>query len=138
MNNAAESHGTRQEAALYLDAKPRRTEETMTLTAKQIEKLRKVPGRYLDERGLYLLVPAPKGKTDKRARGSWLLRYEIQVTPEPNANTWLKRHGRQERWMGLGSLADFTLKEARERARAKRQLLADGIDPLDQKLANDG
>ena len=38
--------------------------------------------------------------------------------------------------MGLGSVRDFTLKEARERARAKRQLLADGIDPLEQKLAD--
>jgi hypothetical protein len=35
--------------------------------------------------------------------------------------------------MGLGSLKNFSLKEARVRAREKRQLLADGIDPLAQK-----
>jgi integrase len=35
--------------------------------------------------------------------------------------------------MGLGSVSDFNLKEARERARAARQLLADGLDPLEHK-----
>jgi hypothetical protein len=51
---------------------------------------------------------------------SWVLRYE--------------RHGR-ERMMGLGSLKTFNLKEARQRARAARQLIADGIDPLANKHA---
>jgi integrase len=41
----------------------------------------------------------------------------------------------KERMMGLGSVADFNLKEARERARAARQLLADRIDPLIGKRA---
>jgi integrase len=92
-------------------------EQAMALTAKRIEQLRKTPGRYIDGgdlgRGLYLQV------TDGGA--SWLLRYE---------------RGDRERWMGLGALADFSLKEARARAKAKRQLLADGIDPLDQKKAD--
>jgi len=35
--------------------------------------------------------------------------------------------------MGLGSVKTFTLAEARERARAQRQLLADGLDPLEAK-----
>jgi integrase len=52
---------------------------------------------------------------------SWVLRYE--------------RHGK-ERMMGLGSASEFSLKEARERARAARQLLADGVDPLAAKQAN--
>jgi hypothetical protein len=86
----------------------------MALTAKRIERLRKKPGRYLDGgdlgRGLYLQVTLDGA--------SWLLRWE--------------RDGR-EHMMGLGRLSDFTLKEARERARAARQLLADGIDPLEQK-----
>lgn len=86
----------------------------MALTAKRVTALRKKPGRYLDGgdlgRGLYLQV-TPGG-------ASWLFRYE--------------RSGR-ERWMGLGSVADFSLAEARDRARLKRQLLADGIDPLEQK-----
>ena len=84
----------------------------MALTAKKIDALRKKPGRYIDGgdlgRGLYLQV-TPNG-------ASWLMRYE--------------RSGR-ERWMGLGALRDFSLSEARARARAQRQLLADGIDPLD-------
>jgi integrase len=37
--------------------------------------------------------------------------------------------------MGLGPVADFTLDEARERARVARQLLRDGIDPLDARKA---
>ena len=37
--------------------------------------------------------------------------------------------------MGLGSLKDFNLAEARERARQARQLLADGKDPLSIKRA---
>lgn len=86
------------------------------LSAKRVEALRSRPGRYLDGgdfgRSLYLQVT--------EGGGSWLLRYE--------------RNGR-ERWMGLGALADFSLKEARARARKARQLLADGIDPLEQKRA---
>lgn len=101
----------------------------MSLTAKRIEKLRKTVGRFIDSgdggvRGLYLSVPYKKGKhEDKSVPGgaSWLLRYE--------------RDGR-ERWMGLGSADDFSLKEARDRARAKRQLLADNVDPLEAKAAD--
>jgi integrase len=94
------------------------------LTAKKIDQLKRRPGRYIDGgdygRGLYLQI----GKYDKEAKAmvpggaSWLLRFE--------------RDGK-ETWMGLGSLQDFNLKEARIRARAKRQLLADGINPLQQK-----
>lgn len=89
----------------------------MALTAKKIGALRQQPGRYIDGgdlgRGLYLQVTA--------GGASWLLRYE---------------RGGRERWLGLGSLADFSLKEARDRARKARQLLADGIDPLEQKKAD--
>lgn len=89
----------------------------MALTAKKIARLRKAPGRYLDGgdlgRGLHLQVT--------EGGASWLLRYE--------------RAGR-ERWMGIGPLCDFNLKEARERARRARQLLRDGIDPLEQKKAD--
>lgn len=35
--------------------------------------------------------------------------------------------------MGLGPLADFTIEEARERARKARQLLRDGIDPIEAR-----
>jgi integrase len=84
------------------------------LTAKKVERAKR-PGRYHCGliRGLYLQVTASGGR-------SWVLRYQL--------------HG-QERWMGLGSAAEFSLSEARERARAVRQLLADRIDPLVGKRA---
>jgi integrase len=84
------------------------------LTAKQVERV-KTPGRYPCGlvKGLYLQV----GKDGAK---SWVLRYQLQ---------------HRERMMGLGSAATFTLKEARERARQQRQLLADRIDPLVGKRA---
>jgi integrase len=80
----------------------------MKLSQTRVAKI-KEPGRYGDGRGLYLQI------TQAGSR-SWLLRYELR--------------GR-ERAMGLGPCADFTLEEARERARLARQLLKDGTDPLD-------
>jgi integrase len=87
--------------------------KTSGLTAKRVANLRE-PGRYKDpdHKGLYLQI----GPTGNK---SWLLRFE--------------NNGR-ERWMGLGSAKDFKLAEARERAREKRQLLADGIDPIDHRI----
>jgi hypothetical protein len=82
----------------------------MPLTAKLIPKLTQ-PGRYGDGRGLYLKI-TPAGVR------SWLLRYE---------------RGGRERAMGLGPVDDFTLDEARERARKARQLLKDGFDPIDAR-----
>jgi integrase len=81
------------------------------LTAKRVERAK--PGRYHDGHGLYLQVR----NTDNK---SWLLRYE--------------RDGR-ERWYGLGPAHTFSLKEARLRARAVRQLLHDGIDPIEDRKA---
>jgi integrase len=82
------------------------------LSAKKVEKLKK-PGRYGDQHGLYLQVRGPTNK-------SWLFRYE--------------RDGR-ERMMGIGPVHTFSLKEARDKARAARQQLKDGIDPLDARRA---
>jgi integrase len=84
------------------------------LSAKKVERI-KSPGKYPCGlvKGLYLQVSGPNAK-------SWVLRYE--------------RHGK-ETYMGLGSAAEFSLKLARERALAARRLLADGIDPLQEKLA---
>ena len=99
----------------------------MALTTKRVESLRKKPGRYLDGgddgRGLYLQV-TPGG-------ASWLLRYERGL--KLSRKTGKPIPG--ERWLGLGALADFSLKEARQRARKARQQLADGIDPLEAKKA---
>ena len=62
------------------------------LTAKKVERA-KQPGCYHCGliRGLYLQVTASGAK-------SWVLRYQLRG---------------QERWMGLGSAADFSLREAR-------------------------
>jgi integrase len=85
------------------------------LTAKRVERTKK-PGRYRDSGGVTGLLLQI---SDSGAK-SWVLRYEL--------------NGR-ERMMGLGPLKAFNLKEARERARSARQLLADGHDPLAAKHA---
>lgn len=90
--------------------------EKVTLTAKRVERLLKLPGRYRDDgeaKGLLLVV------VNERS-ASWQLRYE--------------RNGR-ERWLGLGSARLLTLKDARDRARAARLKLLDGIDPIDERRA---
>jgi integrase len=86
------------------------------LTAKRVERT-KTPGRYRCGlvKGLYLQISEGGSK-------SWVLRYELR--------------GR-EHMMGLGSASDFSLKEARERARQARQLLADRINPLAGKRAQE-
>jgi hypothetical protein len=84
----------------------------MRLTAKRVYHLHK-PGRHPDGDGLYLQI------TQSGVR-SWVLRYE--------------RNGR-ERMLGLGPTHTFSLKEARERARRARQLLAGGVDPIEAKRA---
>ena len=85
------------------------------LTQRRVERTRE-PGRYGCGlvRGLYLQI------SDAGAK-SWVLRYE--------------RAGK-ERMMGLGSAAEFSLKQARERALDARRLLADGVDPLATKHAS--
>ena len=71
------------------------------------------PGTYGDGNGLYLQV-SPKGK-------SWIFRYQ--------------RHGRR-REMGLGSLADVGLADARRKAQDARQALAEGVDPIQARQAS--
>jgi Arm DNA-binding domain len=85
----------------------------MQLTAKLVATLVKRPGRYHDGHGLILVVVNPNN-------ASWQLRYQ--------------RNGR-ERWLGLGPLHTVTLKDARERARAARLQLLDGMDPIDARRA---
>src|SRR5690348_12728760 len=89
----------------------------INLTAKRVERLLSsgAPGRFRDDavKGLLLVV------TNLRA-ANWTLRYEL--------------NGR-EHWLGLGSAREFSLKEARERAKAARQKLADKIDPLAERRA---
>lgn len=89
----------------------------MNLTIKRIAKLLRngQPGRHRDGevRGLYLCIGGKKN-------ANWQLRYQL--------------HHRSH-WAGLGSAREFSLKEARERAKKQRQQLADGNDPLQLKRA---
>ena len=85
----------------------------MGLTVKGVARL-SAAGRYRDgpdHPGLYLQI-TPAGVK------SWTLRFE--------------RNGR-ERWMGLGPFHTVGLAQARERARAARLQLLDGIDPIDHR-----
>ena len=77
---------------------------------KLFAKLARKPGMHAvgNPPGLYLCVEG--------GGRSWILRYMLE--------------GRR-RDMGLGSYFDLTLAEARERARDRRKLLLDGIDPID-------
>ena len=71
------------------------------------------PGVYGDGGGLYLQVR----DSDRR---TWIFRYMIRG---------------KARWMGLGSLADTSLKEARAKAEAARKLAKDGVDPIEARDA---
>jgi integrase len=73
----------------------------------------KPAGYYLDGHGLYLQVSISGSK-------SWILRYTLN---------------KKTREMGLGSVDDFALSEARERARQYRQVIADGSDPIRHRHA---
>ena len=66
-----------------------------------------------DGAGLYLQLM--RGVSGDAINRSWIYKYEL--------------HGKR-REMGLGSLRDFSLAEARQRHRALRQQVSDGIDPL--------
>jgi integrase len=83
-------------------------ETKMALTTKRIARLLKQPGRHGDGYGLYLQVANPDN-------ASWLLRYQITG---------------KKRWLGLGPVHTVGLAEARERAKAARLQILDGIDPV--------
>jgi integrase len=89
----------------------------MALTAKKIARLvaKQAVGRHPDGavKGLYLQIASV-------GAASWILRYE--------------RDG-HERMLGLGPLDIVTLKAARERAKAARLQLLDGVDPIDARKA---
>jgi integrase len=70
-------------------------------------------GRHSDGDGLHLVV-------SETARKKWVLRYQVNGV---------------RRDKGLGSYPDVSLKEARSRARADRELIEKGADPIDAKKA---
>lgn len=89
--------------------------------AKQIERLTPelvatldTPGMFPDGLGLYLQVSKWKTK-------SWLFRYQ---------------RFNKLRSLGLGPCHTITLMEARKRARKAREMLLDGVDPIDAKHAS--
>ena len=80
------------------------------LTTLAVQRAKK-PGRYPDGGGLYL-----------------------QVDKKTGAKSWLFRYGPQgRRHHGLGPLRTVSLAEAREKARACRQILLEGGDPISAK-----
>lgn len=86
---------------------------TERLNQRTLKALVNKPGRYSDpeQRGLFLQVRSP-------TNCSWLFRYQ---------------KAGQHRLMGLGSLADVGLEEARRKALRFRQQIADGLDPFSER-----
>jgi integrase len=82
------------------------------LTARQVETA-KTPGLKADGGGLYLQIAPSGAKT-------WIYRFQVR--------------GRR-RDMGLGSVDVYSLAEARRKAADSRRLVAEGIDPIDQRAA---
>ncbi|NKJ44828.1 site-specific integrase [Novosphingobium sp. SG720] len=82
------------------------------LSSRRISTL-SAPGWYGDGGGLYLRI-----KTDGSKR--WVFTYE---------------RNKRRREMGLGAVADVSLAKAREEAAAARQLLSEGLDPIEQRRA---
>jgi integrase len=104
---------------------------TMKLTARFVETCVQ-KGRFADGGGLYLqIVPVQgSGRASKRKVDARQPRRRVEVTRQ-----WLFRYqlAGKARAMGLGSTSTFTLAEAREAARRARQLLHQGIDPLNHR-----
>jgi hypothetical protein len=82
------------------------------LNARKVETISE-PGRYVDDKGLCLVV-------SKTGRKTWVLRYQVA--------------GRR-RDMGLGSYPEVTLATAREKALNARRAIDDGKDPIAQRRA---
>ena len=85
----------------------------MTDTAIRNAKPGEKPVRLFDERGLYLEISPTGGKW-------WRLKYRFD--------------GKEKR-LSLGVYPDVSLKDARDRRDASRKLLADGIDPSENRKA---
>src|SRR6266404_118260 len=83
---------------------------THRLSALAVSRAKRV-GYYADGGGLYLQVAGGAAK-------SWIFRFTLRG---------------KAREMGLGSVADMLLAEARERAGDCRRLLRDGVDPIEQR-----
>ena len=78
------------------------------------------PYKIADEKGLFLLVQPSGGML-------WRFKYRIDGHDEDGSPK------RVEKKLGLGTYPDVSLKEAREQRDEARKLLANGIDPAEQK-----
>jgi len=85
------------------------------LTDREVKTVKK-PGYYCDGAGLYLQVAQSGSGVTK----NWIYRFTSPLTGKV-------------RDMGLGSVKTFSLKEARERARLHRQMVADDLDPIEER-----
>lgn len=97
----------------------------MPLTNVRIDsaKGREKPYKLGDEKGLYLLVQ-PTGQ-------KWW-RFKYRLGPRKDG-----KPGKAEKLLSLGTYPDVSLKRAREKRDAARQLVADGIDPAAQRKADE-
>src|SRR4030081_144449 len=87
-------------------------ENSMAGKLKPLEVARMVtPGKHPDGDGLYLVVAGPNSR-------NWSYRYWIQG---------------KERWHGLGSLQNVSLKDARIKRDAARQEVRAGVDIVQAK-----
>lgn len=78
------------------------------------------PYKLTDEKGLFLLVQPSGGML-------WRMKYRVDgCDADGNAK-------RVEKKLGLGTYPDVSLKDARDRRDEARRLLANGIDPAEQK-----
>jgi integrase len=87
------------------------------LRALEVSKTR-TPGRYPDGGGLYLQVTAAAAVDEDskpRVTKSWVYRYALRG---------------KEAWMGLGSVEDVSLADAREKADVCRRQRDAGVDPI--------
>src|SRR5579885_1917172 len=80
------------------------------LAALTVERVKEKPGMHADGGGLYLQV--------KNGGAPWILRYQLNG---------------QTRYMGLGPLALFGLKDARAEAQDRKRLRHAGAEPLEPK-----
>jgi len=78
------------------------------------------PYKITDEKGLFLLVQPSGGML-------WRMKYRIDGHDDEG------RSKRIEKKLGLGTYPEVSLKQARERRDEARRMLANGIDPAEQK-----
>ena len=86
---------------------------SLTDTAVRNAKPATKPAKLFDERGLFLIVTPGGGKW-------WRFRYKF---------------GGKEKLLSVGTYPDIGLKDARERRDAARKLLAEGVDPAENRKA---